>query len=68
MNKVLELMELLSHLTNEESWVLLGLINTVLLCDSPAAENVGSQQKHQQAQKQIRKKFDRVVFHSVLFL
>lgn len=56
MNKELELMELSSYLTNKVSWVLLGLINAVLLHDSSAAQNMGSQQKQcQQAQVQIRK-------------
>lgn len=56
MNKELELMELSSYLTNKVSWVLLGLINAVLLFDSSAAQNMGSQQKQrQQAQVQIRK-------------
>lgn len=55
MNKVLGLMELSSYLTNKVSWVLLGLINAVLLHDSFAAQNIGSQQKHRQAQVQMRK-------------
>lgn len=48
-------MELSSYLTNKVSWVLLGLINAVLLHDSFAAQNIGSQQKHRQAQVQMRK-------------
>lgn len=46
-NKVLELMEL-SYLANKVSWVLLGLINTIFLCDASAAQNMGSQQKYYQ--------------------
>lgn len=36
MNKVLELMEL-SYLANKVSWVRLGLVDTILLCDASAA-------------------------------
>lgn len=48
-------MELSSYLTNKVSWVLLNLINAILLCDSSAVQNIGSQQKCKQTQVQMRK-------------
>lgn len=45
-NRVLELIEQSSYLTNKVPWVLLNLTNAIFLCDSSAVQNIGSQQKY----------------------